>query len=74
MKNFIKYFAIIGIIASGLACEKKSSNGESQPTSAPAAELSPSPNVLAAEGTVAPPAATPRWPHVLMSQILLGDR
>lgn len=57
MKNFIKYFAIIGLIATGLACEKKSSSDESQPTSAPAAELSPAPNTLAADESLVPTAA-----------------
>lgn len=57
MKNFIKFFAILGIIAVGVACENRSSNDGSQPASAPAAETSPAPETLAADVPVAPSAA-----------------
>lgn len=55
MKNIIKSFAIIGIVAAGLACEKKSSNDEPQTTTAtPTAEFESVQRDMVANAPIAP--------------------
>ncbi len=76
MKNFIKYLAIAGFIATGLACEKKSTSDESEVNSSvirnidAVADVLPDPpeNAIAATGN------TVTTSFVIDRQSTLGER
>lgn len=54
MTNFIKYISIIGMIATGLACEKKTTSVDSKKSSAEmAAEVTPAPSEIVGDRPVA---------------------